>query len=171
MRRIPSSAVVSVILVGALSAGCRHDPVVVASAPAPLDEHHCWFAVAQSPLPADSVAAHFQRAFATLGLTGASWARSADTAWAHAGPTPLERGSGRTTYASRVVAYWHGDSTHFRWYVAMPRAGESQSADTASRSGDMIGFCGDISRAAAVHGLAPQWPNGEDTLPVWRARP
>jgi hypothetical protein len=155
-----------ILVVAILSTGCRHKPVDITPLPAPLNETYCWFAVALSPLPADSVAVRFQRAYGAVGLTGAAWFHNADTAWAHAGPTPLQRGSVRATYASRVVAYWHGDSTHFRWYVAT-----TPTADTANGSGDVIGFCGDVSRAAAVHGSAPQWPNGEDTLSVWRARP
>lgn len=172
MRR-SSFAAVLLILTAALAAGCRRR---VAAAPArvQLVEEHCWWAVMRSTLPPDSVAARFERAFTAVGLTGAARTRQADTAWAHAGPTLLGGPSG-ATYAGRAVAYWHGDSTHFRYYLAAgpARAGRAQpAADTVDpssnpASGRRIALCGEIARAAAIGGSVPRDPTGDEGLDVW----
>jgi hypothetical protein len=162
MRQYSAYTAMLTLLIAFLSGGCRSHPVVRAPVPAQLSEEHCWWAVMRSPLPPDTVAARFQRAFSSVGLSGSTWTRSADTAWAHAGPTALGGASG-ATYESRVVAYWHGDSTHFRQYVAMPpRPGDAANP---------IGICQDIGRAAAVPTSAPRVPTGEETLKLWTRIP
>lgn len=161
MRPCSAHAAMSLLLVAVLGAGCRSHPVITKPAAARLNEGYCWWAVMRSPLPPDSVAAHFQRAFTAVGLTGSTWTGSADTAWAHAGPTAL--GASGATYGSRVVAYWHGDSTHFRQYVSMaPQPGDSANP---------IGLCQEIGRAAAVPTSVPREPTGEETLKLWSRIP
>ncbi|MEJ7809568.1 MAG: hypothetical protein WKG32_04040 [Gemmatimonadaceae bacterium] len=168
MRRSSTSAAVLLLLIALLGAGCRRRAATT-PAPARLSEDHCWWAVLRSTLPPDSVAARFERAFTTVGLTGATRTRSADTAWVHAGPTPL----GGRQHESRAVAYWHGDSTHFRYYVAIAPAsqGRAQPADTLEREPGHIGFCGEIARAAAIQTSAPRSPTGEESLTVWTRIP
>lgn len=161
-------------LCGMLS--CRQARPDVA-APLALAEGHCWWAVFRTPLPPDSVATHFVRAFAQLGLRGGTWAQRGDTTWAHAEPTPLAAWHGGT-YAARVVAYRVGDSTHFRHFVSVaPPAGgwpvsyDSVTADSrhlsVNAAGAPIGFCGALGRAAEVHGTAPADPDGEEKLELW----
>jgi hypothetical protein len=106
-----------------------------------------------------------------VGFTGSEWQRSADTAWARAGPTPLARGLAGAAYESRAMAYWHGDSTHFRWYVAVAPPPRGWAHPDDSLAVNRVGLCGEISRAAAVHGLAPGSPTGDESLAVWRRRP
>ncbi|MGI8508837.1 MAG: hypothetical protein ACR2MQ_05890 [Gemmatimonadaceae bacterium] len=168
MRSYFSSAAIMMMLGALLSAGCHRHPVGIAPVQPALassaQEGHCWWTVLRTPLPPDSVAVHFQRGFAAIGLTNATWAHSADTAWAYAGPTPLSRGPAGAMYASRVVAYLHGDSTHFRYYVSI--------APTSLMKGSVaIPFCGEITTAASVPHSAPRNPTGEETLTVWRRRP
>jgi hypothetical protein len=159
MRQCSTYSAMLPLLIAVLSAGCRAHPVVTAPLTARLSEEHCWWAVMRSPLPPDSVAIRFQRAFTAVGLSASAWTRSADTAWAHAGPTRM---SG-ATYASRVIAYWHGDSTHFRQYISIA----AQPSDTINP----IGFCQDISRAAAVPTSVPRTPTGEESLKLWTRIP
>jgi hypothetical protein len=151
-----------IMLLAVLSAGCRSHPVVTTPETARLSEEYCWWAVMRSPLPPDSVAARFQGAFTSVGLTSSTWTRSADTAWAHAGPTALAGASG-AMYESRVVAYWHGDSTHFRHYVSMAR----QPGNSANK----IALCQEIGRAAAVPTSVPREPTGEEALKLWTRIP
>jgi hypothetical protein len=169
---VPSAALVT-MLVTALATGCHHDPPRTAAAPAQSTEGHCWWAVYRTALPLDTVAVHFQRAYSDVGFSAATWTRTADTAWVHAGPTPLDRGPTGATYESRVVAYRRGDSTHFRHYVAIaaPLAGWAQPSDSENLESGLIPLCGSIGRAAAVAGWAPGRPDGEETLSVWRRRP
>jgi hypothetical protein len=157
MRHGHACTAMSMFLIAVLSAGCRSHPVVTTSIARSSDDY-CWWAVLRSPLPPDSVAARFQRAFTAVGLSGSTWTRSADTAWAHAGPTALGGATG-ATYVSRVVAYWHGDSTHFRQYVSM--------AHKLGDSANLIGLCQEISRAAAVPTSIPPKPTGEEALKLW----
>jgi hypothetical protein len=174
MPHARACAATLLVLAGAIGAGCRRHRALPVAAPAWAgDEEYCWWAVLRSPLRPDSVAARFAGAFTAVGLTGVAWTRSADTAWAHAGPTAL-RGAGGATYASRAVAYWHGDSTHFRSYVAVgppPPTAQPQPADTLGRGTDRIALCAAIARAAAVRGSAPRSPTGDESLPVWTRVP
>ena len=140
-----------------------------------LVEEYCWHAVFQTVYSPDTTAARFERALRLLGLVNAHVGRLADTAWASAGPSVLDGEQGRATYAARVVAYRHGDSTHFRHYVAVgvPPRGAASNGDDVNAASLQIPFCGKLSQIAELHGTAPQWPNGrgEETLSVWRARP
>ena len=154
-----------------------HRSVPQESAPVALTENHCWWAVFRTPLPPDSVAVHFVRAFDQLGLRGASWVQRGDTAWARALPTALAKWSGGT-FAARVVAVRMGDSTHFRHFigVAPPAGGWPPAHDSVTADGRhlainpasaTIGFCGALGRAAQVHGTAPAEPDGEEKLDIW----
>lgn len=176
MSRSFSSAAVLAMLLAVLGAGCHRHHVVTAPAQSAVVRPslgYCWWAVLQTTLPPDSVAAHFQRGYTALGLTGATWTHSADTAWAHAGPTPLVgRSPAGATYESGAVAYSHGDSTHFRYYVAInPPPQGWQPADSLVLSGRTIGFCGEVNRAADFRWSGPREPTGEESLAVWRRRP
>lgn len=146
-------------------------------APVTLAEHHCWWAVFRTPLPPDSVAVHFARAFDELGLRGGRWKQRGDTTWASADPTRLDSWSGGT-FSARVVAVRMGDSTHFRHFVGVappaggwPAAHDSVAADgrhfAIDPAGAAIGFCGALGRAARVHGTAPADPDGEVKLDIW----
>ena len=168
IHRFGASAAVLVIVTAAVGGGCR-PPARSAPIPTQGPEDYCWWTVMRTTLPPDSVAARFERAFVVTGLTEATWARLADTAWAHAGPTPLG-GPPATISESRVVAYRHGDTTRFRHFVTISPP-QGQSADTINLAGRYIGLCGQILRAAAVRPSAPREPTGEETLAVWRRRP
>ena len=146
-------------------------------APVTLEENHCWWAVFRTPLPPDSVALHFVRAFEQLGLRGSEWTQRGDTAWARAEPTRLAAW-GRGTFSARVVAVRMGDSTHFRHFVGVappaggwPAAHDSVTAEgrhlAINPAGTGIGFCGALGRAAQVHGTAPADPDGEEKLDIW----
>ena len=164
----------TLLLSAALSIGCHH-PAATPLAPARAEEEHCWWTVLRTDLPPDTVAAHFARTYTRAGLGGATWAHLADTAWAHAGPTELGGARGGGTYEARVVAYRQGDSTSFRHYTSItpPAGGWAPPLDSVQGpAGGHVGFCGEIGRAALVHGISPQrLPNAEDSLPVFRPRP
>ncbi len=175
--RVFRSAASSLAVVGICGIASCRQPRSVAPAPLALEEEYCWWAVFRTPLPPDSVATHFVRAFARLGLRGGTWTQRSDTAWARAEPTPLAAWHGGT-YAARVVAYRFGDSTHFRHFVSVglppggwPASYDSVTADgrhlSIRAAGAPIGFCGALGRAAAVHGTAPADPDGEEKLELW----
>jgi hypothetical protein len=147
------------------AAGC-HNQVPPLSPTARRAEDPCWWAVMRSPLSQDSVARSFQQAFNAVGLTNPTIIRMADTAWVHAGPTRMAE-SGGAIYESRVVAYWHGDSTHYRQYIAIT----PQPGDSVNLGQRAIPFCGATARAAAVQGSAPRAPTGEETLTIWNRTP
>ena len=154
--------------------GCRQPAPTLAAKPAAVRAtQHCWWSVFRTALPPDSVALHFVRAFGALGLSGATWRQVADTTWAQAGPTVLTDAKGRATYAARVVAYRKGDSTHFRHFVgvAPPPAGWVAPFDSVSSGVRTIPFCGELGKAAAVHGTAPAQPDGEEQLELWTRFP
>ena len=83
------------------------------------------------------------------------------------------RGGG--TYEARVVAYRQGDSTTFRHYASItsPAGGWAPPLDPLQGPAvGHIGFCGELGRAALVHGISPRrQPNAEDSLAVFRPRP
>ena len=180
--RVSRSAFAALAMIDLLGAASCRQPHPAAPAPLALQESHCWWAVFRTTLPPDSVAMHFVRAFAQLGLRGGTWTQRGDTTWAHAEPTTLTSWHG-ATYAARVVAYRAGDSTHFRHFVSVaPPAGgwpasyDSVTADgrhlSVSAVGGPIGFCGALGRAATVHGTAPADPDGEEKLELWtRTKP
>jgi hypothetical protein len=159
MRR---RAVMLVLLV----AGCRHAPPPVA-APVSIRDDHCWHAVFRTPLPPDTVALRFERAFTGLGLTNASSTMRGDTVWSHAGPTRLAGDWGDARYEARVVAFRVADSTHFRHFVGVAPA----SSDTLNTGARLLAFCGALGRASQVHGTAPREPDGEEALELWKRRP
>lgn len=140
-----------------------------------MTESHCWWAVYRSPLGVDSVAAHYASAFERIGLSEIHAGRAADTAWATAGPTSLGSDFDGWTYAARVVAYQHGDSTHFRTFVSeAPPANAPTVSDSARAVGNSpvagrhIAFCARLAHLAQVGGTAPREPDGEEKLDVWR---
>lgn len=161
-----------------IAAGCQKQAPT--SAPAPVaarEEFYCWKIVRRTTLPIDSVAVHFQRAFLAIGLTNASWTRSADTVTVQGGPTVIDSLTVDTvyrSYATRAVAYRVGDTTRFRYFVAMDPAprGIRQPSDAASRARQrLLDLCADIVRNYGMRSTEPREANGEDTLAVWRARP
>lgn len=165
-------AVYILVLAAAASGGCRSRPTTVPTRPWAVGEH-CWWAVLRSDLPPDSVAAHFERAFTAAGLSDATWRHRGDTAWAHAGPTALGGEPAGARVESRAVAYWHGDSTHFRYYVdlASPPGGWAPTADTTKRSARRIGFCQDIAQRVGFRWSRPPDPTGEESLRLWTRMP
>ena len=112
----------------------------------------------------------FANAFSAVGMTGATWAHEADTAWASAAVTRLAGDSSGAGYGSRVVAYLKGDSTHYRYYVTFAeRAGSAPlAADTTNdATRRRIGMCSEIARIAAVHGSPSREPAGDEDLELW----
>src|SRR5450631_1410160 len=80
--------VTALLCLAAIGTACRSH-VDAAPVPLPADWRYCWWTVYRSPLPLDSVATGFRRAFVTAGLAGIRWDRSGDTIWVRAGPAPL----------------------------------------------------------------------------------
>jgi hypothetical protein len=165
----------AVAAVAALAVGCRRPAPATPVAPVRIvADQHCWWSVFRTDLPPDTVAVHFVRAFVALGLSDAAWHQVADTTWAQAGPTVLADAHGSGIYAARVVAYRHGDSTHFRHFVGViaPALGWAPPPfDSANSGSRTIPFCGALGKAAAVHGTAPGNPDGEEKLELWRRIP
>lgn len=176
VRMAPTRALVgAVALVSVIGTAChtatRAAPTAAAT-PAPLEEGYCWWAVFRSPLPADSVAARYARAYEQMGLSNVTWSHAGDTAWAHAGPTVLGGAHDDGTYAARMVAYWHGDSTHFRTYLSIaPPSGGWPKGEPGGSDADgarRIGLCGALGSAAHAQGTAPAAPDSEAKLELWR---
>ena len=121
-------------------------------------------------MPVDTVAARFANAFTSVGLLDARWEHQADTAWATASLTELPQQGGAVRYASRMVGYQKGDSTHFRTYVTIqPPLVGWQLADTADGAATRrrSAACNAIARAAAVNASASAAATGEETFTVW----
>ena len=166
----------------ALVAACSRQAPAVSTAPvAAATETPCWWTVYRSELPLDTVATHLVNAFSTLGLGGATWERQGDTAWAHAGPTHLASRFGGT-FSARAVAFQHGDSTLYRYFVTAdpPPGGWRHGYDSVTVTGrhmsvipaaSALGLCASIASTAQNDGKAPKQPNGEETLAVWSSRP
>lgn len=166
--------------VGLAVAGCRHRALGTPAGPVPAKEEPCWWTVFRTPLPLDTVTAHLVGAFTTLGLAGASSSQQGDTTWAQAGPTRLDDWRG-ATYSARMAAFRRGDSTLYRYFVAVepPPGGWPPEYDTVTTDGravrvnpsaSAIGFCQAIARVSANNGTSPSEPNGEELLTVWRRR-
>jgi hypothetical protein len=151
-----------------LGVACRR-PTSAAVRPAGLKEGHCWWAVLRSTRPPDSVAARFTDAFIQAGFSTVIFKRNADTAWSTASATQLDIG-GPATFTSRAIAYWHGDSTHFRYFVdVQPSSGASP--DSVDRSKNVLAFCSQIARSAAIGWSAPRDPTGDEGLAIWSRVP
>ena len=147
-----------------LLCGACHRHVETRPTVLPPDEDYCWWAVHRSPWKADTVAQHFKRAFDVLGLDSISSTRIGDTIWVSARARP----DTSATFHSRAVAYWHGDSTHYRYYVqVVPTADMLRRGEIPSG----VGFCGRIAQAAAIVGSTPREPTGDERLPVWTGKP
>jgi hypothetical protein len=143
-------------IIGVAAGGCHHH-VTVAPLPTWNAGEHCWWAVQRSPLPADSVARRLLGAFRTAGLEAVAQSHVGDTLWVFGNPRTFP--SGQLEFRARAVAYQDGDSTHYRVYFAnVPSA-------------DGIGLCQQIFRAAAIPGVTPREPTGEESLAVWTRRP
>jgi hypothetical protein len=154
--RIRSAMRLVVFSVAVLFLSACQRKVAIQTAPLPAEEQYCWWAVHRSPLAVDSVAQRFERAFAAVGLDSISTAKSGDTIWV------VSRGS-------RAVVYWHGDSTHYRYYFqAVPLLDVPQKVDS---KGVPVSLCERIAQAAAIPGSTPREPTGEEKLPVWTRRP
>ncbi|MEP6691755.1 MAG: hypothetical protein ABJD07_11410 [Gemmatimonadaceae bacterium] len=140
--------------------------------PATSKWEHCWWTVLATLLPPDTVASRFQRAFVAMGQTGATRKHSADTASAHGGPAPLDSLYGGAILESRAVAFRQGDTTRFRYFVAITPPVVAQSAPRTVPAPSHIAVCGAIAKAAAVPTLMyRRSPNADDSLPVWTRIP
>jgi hypothetical protein len=150
-----------------LVTACRRTVAAPAPAPLALEEGYCWWAVFRTTLPPDSVAVRFVSAFESIGLIGARWTQQGDTAFAEAGPTRLSAQWNGEIAAARVVAYQHGDSSHFRHFLSLqPVPGGSRIVGART-----IPLCSALGQAAQVHGTSPREPDGEEKLDVWTRRP
>lgn len=165
----------------ALAAACHRQAPVSESSPVAATETPCWWTVYRSELPLDTVGVHFVNAFSALGLTGATWVRQGDTAWASAGPTRLAARFGGT-FSARAVAFQRGDSTLYRYFVtaAPPPGGWGHGYDSVTVTGGHIsvvpaasalGLCASVASTVRNGGKAPKAPNGEETLAIWSSRP
>jgi hypothetical protein len=174
-RSLPSGAALlrclcAVVVAGACRPAAPAPPAPVAAA-WPRDEY-CWWMAIRTPLPVDSVRARFSRAFATVGLTDITSQRVGDTILVRGGPTELGAATSRGIYASRAVAYQHGDSTRFRWYSSVvPSSSVATAADSESVVRRHIGFCGEIGKAVAIKGFTTRDPTADDSITVWTRLP
>jgi hypothetical protein len=156
------------VLIGAVAA-CHTRPL--APALPPPAEEYCWWTYQSTLLPFTTVVSRFASAFARTGYDHLQQSRAGDTAWAVAGPTPIESRSGRSRWSVRIVAYADGDSARFRVFVGVgPRFARWASAeDSNAANADRIPMCGQIIAAASVSSVRPSRdPNRLDSLPVWR---
>jgi hypothetical protein len=153
-----------VLLVSVLAA-CHRQTIIRASPDLPREEY-CWWAVHRSSLTVDSVALRFRRAFEAVGLQATSQKRLGDTIWVYGDSS---RGTSGSRYRSRAVAYQHGDTTRYRYYVEL--AASSDTAAARTDSPNLVGICGHIAKAAAIRGSTPREPTGEESLAVWTRRP
>jgi len=154
------------VLVGALSVACHRAAPRVAAAPLMSPQwEHCWWAALRTAMPPDSVAAHYVRAYESLGLANAGWSHLADTAWAEGGPSTVAREGGIGIVTARVVAYRRGDTTLVRPFSSV------QPGALANLGALHIGFCGEVIRAAKAETTQPPNEEPDDSLPLWRRRP
>jgi hypothetical protein len=170
MRMLRASSRRFTILLACGALGCRAS---VNSAPAPIDlkEEYCWFTVLRSDRAADSVAARFTQGFIAAGFNQVTFARRADTAWATAAPALLTLRE-RVQVSGRAVAYWHGDSTHFRYFVSIgPPAAKLGGTDSVNFGGNLLDMCTRIARAAAIGWSAPRALTGDESLAIWTRVP
>jgi hypothetical protein len=164
------------ILSSCILVGCRHraEPMDAPTAMTrPHVREYCWWAVLRSSRSPDSVGARFKRAYEELELSTVSTGRWGDTVWAHAGPSRVSTRMTNASYESGALAYALGDSTHFRYFVAItaPPGGWIRRSDSVEATKGDIDFCTDIARHAAIGWTAPNEPAGEESLPLWSADP
>jgi hypothetical protein len=155
---------VLIVLLVTVLAACHPQPPS-RTPPDVSREEYCWWAVHRSPLPVDSVAWRFGRAFEAVGLQATSQALG-DTIWVYGNPTG---GARSARFRSRAVAYQHGDSTRYRYYVELAAPLDTARAQTDRPN--LIGVCGQIAKVAAIPGSTPREPTGEESLAVWTRRP
>ena len=137
-------------------------------APIPLTESHCWWAVLRTDRSPDSLAGTFKRAYEKLGFKHAAISSVADTSWVASGPTPLSDVAQGNVYQSRMVAYNHGDSTHFRFFVDYPPRNDSVAHSNTSSYPEPISLCGRVAGATGIKWSVLKEPDGEEQLSVWR---
>ena len=176
MYRAPGLLIGTLLLLGCGFARAPHRAAAPTSAPlAPRTSDHCWWSTNRSVLPPDSIAERFGRAFAAVGFLGITQGSAADTAWAQSGATVLPGAPPGALRSMWAVAYRAGDSTHYRYFVASTRItppGTLADADTtAAAPAGVIPLCTAVARAAAIPGVQPPQPTGEEALEVWRWRP
>ena len=160
-------------------AACRQRPgTAVAVVPrvsgaAPLAVEHCWWSTNRSLLGPDSIAAHFRSAYATVGFSEVRQGTAGDTAWVQASPVVFPDAPPGIQYGMHAVAYQVGDSTHYRYFVAAFGAGPvpRTANDSIALIREIIPRCIAVARAAAIPGVQPAEPTGEERLSVWRWRP
>jgi hypothetical protein len=158
---------------------CRQRPrtevavVPSASRAAPLAVEHCWWSTNRSLLGPDSTAARFRSAYATVGFSAVRQGAAGDTAWVQASPVAFPDAPPGIRYGMHAVAYQVGDSTHYRYFVAAFGAGPvpRTANDSIALIRDVIPRCVAVARAAAIPGIQPAEPTGEERLSVWRWRP
>jgi hypothetical protein len=166
----------ALVMLGVILLACRHRvppaPLEPSPPPWPGDEH-CWWTAVRTPLPVDTVGDRFAHAFAALGLTAVVARRLGDTVLVRGGPTELGGARLHARYASRMVAYQHGDSTRFRWYSSITPVADrwATAAESASISGLRIGLCGDIGKIVSIQGWGTREPTHDDSIAVWTRLP
>jgi hypothetical protein len=173
----------AVLLIVCLAGFACRRPVQLAPVPSPANWHFCWWTAIRSTLPSDSVAAHYRRAFVTVGLTSVKWTRSADTIWVRGGPAPvlqsdahpLDTAQAGETFWSRIAVFPQQDSSHFRLYVAIvapPRGWAHPDDSSGIAIRQQFGACELVARAADVRWLRRSGdPGDEEKLPVWSRIP
>jgi hypothetical protein len=116
-----------------------------------------------------------------IGLPNIHWTRSGDTTWVRGGPAPVppsqlpfDTASRGETYWGRAVSFAHGDSTHFRLYVAivLPDGTQPQLTDSTRGPDRSFAACEAIARASEVRWIKRAGdPGDEEKLPVWSRVP
>ena len=159
------------VFLTAIACGACHRSSVQTLAANSMREEYCWWTVLRSARPADSVAARFASAYISAGFSNVVFHRHADTAWAGAAPTQLAANS--PLFASRTVAYWHGDSTHFRYFASVGRPLRTgvQSRDSVDFGKHLLDLCATIARSAAIGWSAPRSATGDEALKIWTRIP
>ena len=163
-------------LTASILVACRHQATPPTSAAAPLPSRtreFCWWAVLRAASAPDSIAGRFQRAYSELNLANVATGKWGDTAWAHAGPSSAPMRTTNVLYESGALSYPTGDSTKFRYFVAIsaPPGGSTRSSDSVAASAGDLDVCADIARRASIRWSAPKSPTGEESMPLWDASP
>ena len=135
-----------------IAAGACHSAAPPGMVPVAAHEEYCWWAVQRSPLPVDSVINRFAKAFRAVGVAPTSPQSAGDTSWIVASGNDSVRQD--SIVRVRAVAFRKGDSTLYRNFV--------------TASGPAISTCQRIAVAAAIPGLTPRNPTGEESMAVWK---